>query len=241
VIVEERTQAQGTVLSVAFSPAAPLLLPAAAGRAHGDIDALRAACAAAVGAMLSTTPEVVVVVGAAPGVPSGVRFGPADVGSLRGFGVPLDVALGGGAGREGAGRLPLAHTIGAWLLAEAGCTADRAGVAPGDLADALAALPGPAGVLVVGDGSARRTVKAPGYLDPAAGPFDSTVAAALAAGDPAALAGLDAQEGERLLADGVPAWRALGRALDGRRVRATLRYDDAPFGVGYLVADWTLR
>ena len=56
----------------------------------------------------------------------------------------------------------------------------------------------------MGDGSARRTVKAPGYLDPAAEPFDARVATALAAGDAGALAGLDPAEGERLLAAGVP-------------------------------------
>ena len=55
-----------------------------------------------------------------------------------------------------------------------------ADVADATVADALAAVPGPTGVLVVGDGSARRTFKAPGYLDPGAGPFDSTVSAALA-------------------------------------------------------------
>ena len=41
-------------------------------------------------------------------------------------------------------------------------------------------------------------------------------------------------------AAGVPAWRAVGRPVADQPVRATLRYDDAPFGVGYLVADWTV-
>ena len=90
----------------------------------------------------------------------------------------------------------------------------------------------------MGDGSARRSVKAPGYLDDAAGPFDAAVAAALAAGDAAALAAPRPGEGERLLAAGVPTWRAVGAALAGRDVTARLHYDAAPFGVGYLVADW---
>jgi hypothetical protein len=38
----------------------------------------------------------------------------------------------------------------------------------------------------------------------------------------------------------VPTWRAAGRLVGNRPVRATLRYDDAPFGVGYLVADWAV-
>jgi hypothetical protein len=111
-------------------------------------------------------------------------------------------------------------------------------VGPHDLAGALSGLPGGAGVLAMGDGSARRGEKAPGHLDPAAGPFDAAVAAALAAGDTAALAGLDPAAGARLLAAGVPVWRAVGAALAGRPVTAHLSYDDAPFGVGYLVAEW---
>ena len=53
-------------------------------------------------------------------------------------------------------------------------------------------------------------------------PFDAAVATALAAGDAGALAALDAAEGERLLAAGVPTWRAVGAALAGRDVTARL-------------------
>lgn len=226
-------------LSVAFCPAAPLLLPVVAGRAADATADLRAACADVVGALLAVGPEVVVVVGAVPGSADGVRYGAGDVGTLHGLGIPVEVPF-ESRGRPGGRRLPLAHTIGAWLLSEAGCAATRLGVGPGGLADVLPGLPGPTAVLVVGNGSARRTLKAPGYLDPGAGPFDATVSAALAAGDAAALSALDAAEGERLLADGVPAWRSVGRVLSGRPVAARLRYDDAPFGVGYLVADWSV-
>jgi hypothetical protein len=54
----------------------------------------------------------------------------------------------------------------------------------------------------------------------------------------AALAELDPAEGERLLAAGVPTWRAVGHALAGQAVTARLHHDSAPYGVGYLVADW---
>jgi hypothetical protein len=140
--------------------------------------------------------------------------------------------------RPGGRRLPLAHTLGAHLLDDAGHAGARLGVGPADLADALTALPGTVGILAMGDGSARRTLKAPGYLDPAAGPFDAAVARALGTGDAAALAALDPAEGERLLAAGVPTWRAVGAALAGRPATAALYYDGAPFGVGYLVAGW---
>jgi hypothetical protein len=126
------------------------------------------------------------------------------------------------------------------VLDQAGFCGTRVGVGPTDLPGLLAALPGPVGVLAMADGSARRSVRAPGYLDPAAEPFDAAVSAALAAGDAAALAGLDTAEGERLLAAGVPTWRAVGTALSGRSVLARLHHDAAPFGVGYLVADWAV-
>jgi hypothetical protein len=92
----------------------------------------------------------------------------------------------------------------------------------------------------MGDGSARRTLKAPGYLDDDAATFDAGVGAALRAGDAAGLAALDPAEGERQLAAGTATWRAVGTALRGAQVAARLRYDDAPFGVGYLVADWAV-
>ena len=136
---------------------------------------------------------------------------------------------------------PTTATIGAWLLHEAGYAGPRLGVGPDDLADALGPLPGPVAVLAVGDGSARRSLKAPGHLDPAAQPFDDAVAAALAAGDAGALAALDPAEGARLLAAGVPVWRAVGAALAGREVRGRLHAHEAPFGVAYLVADWSVR
>jgi hypothetical protein len=113
-------------------------------------------------------------------------------------------------------------------------------VGPAELAALLRDLPGPVGLLAMGDGSARRSVQAPGYLDEGAAPFDATVAKALAAGDAAVLGALDAAEGQRLLATGVPTWRAVGAALAGRDVTARLLLDVAPFGVGYLVADWVL-
>jgi hypothetical protein len=185
--------------------------------------------------MLALGPEMVLVVGGGPA--PGARFGAGDRGDLRGFGADLVVGFAGPV-RPGGHDVPLAHALGAWLLDEAGFAGTRVGVGPDDLGALVRDLPGPLGVLAVGDGSARRTVKAPGYLDDAAEPFDAAAARALAAGDAAALAGLDATAGDRLLAAGTPTWRAVGAALTGRDVVARLHLDAAPFGVGYLVADW---
>jgi hypothetical protein len=221
---------------VAFCPSPPLLLPEVEGRAAPETAALRQACDDAVTAMLAWAPEVVVVVGHGA---AGERFGPGDAGDLRGYGVDVPAPFAGPVRPDGRST-PLPHTIGARLLDRAGFAGTRVGVDPSDLARVNRDLPEPVGFLVMGDGSARRTVKAPGYLDEAAGPFDAAVARALAAGDPAALAALDPADGERLLAAGVPAWRAVGRLFSGRPVTARLHYDDAPFGVGYLVADWVV-
>ncbi|SFE59452.1 hypothetical protein [Blastococcus tunisiensis] len=222
-------------VAVAFCPAPPLLLPPVEGRADESTTALRSACAAAVAELLAVRPEVVVVVG--EGAPPGPRLGPGDAGTLRGIGLDLEIAFQARA-RPGDRRAPMAHTLGAWLLDEAGFSGGRVGVGPVDLAQLVRDLPAPVGILAMGDGSARRSTGAPGYLDAAAGPFDAAVARALAGGDAGALAALDAEEGARLLAAGVPVWRAVGAALDGRTISARLHHDAAPFGVGYLVASW---
>lgn len=225
-------------VTVAFCPAPPLLVPAVEGRPDADTAALRRACADAVSAMLAVAPGVVLVVGV--GAPPGVRFGDGDAGDLRGLGIDVELPFAGGV-RPGGRRLPLPHLLGAWLLDQAGYAGTRVGVGPDDLPGLVRSLPGAVGVLAMGDGSARRSLKAPGHLDPAAEPFDDAVARALGRGDAAALAALDEEEGQRLLAAGVPVWRAVGSALADRAVVAHLHAASASFGVGYLVADWAAR
>ncbi len=221
---------------VAFCPSAPLLLPAVEGSPATETTELRGACLAAVAAMLASGPDAVVVV--AGGAAVGTRYGAGDVARLDGLGLDLDVPFAGtpAARPEVAGP---EFAVGAWLLDEVAYRGGRIGVGPGELDRVLADSAGSVGVLALADGSARRGVKAPGYLDERAAPFDAAVATALADGDAAALAGLDPGEGERLLAAGVPVWRAVGAALAGRTVTGRLHADVAPFGVGYLVADWT--
>src|SRR5690606_505434 len=94
-------------------------------------------------------------------------------------------------------------------------------------------------LLVLGDGSACRSVRAPGYLDERAAPFDAAVSAALASADTGALLGLDADLARRVRAAGRAAWQVLAGAAEGAGLSGALRYDDAPYGVGYLVASWS--
>jgi hypothetical protein len=174
-------------------------------------------------------------------------------GSLAGYGVAVEVWIGT---REALGApdpgspLPLSLTVGAWLVQRSvGGRGTTVGISVGpDFAssDAAEELRRRARredlvLIVMGDGSARRSTAAPGYLDGRAATFDATVAAALRHGDAAALARLDAGLGAELLAAGVPAWRAAGALLVGADYDAHLDYDAAPYGVGYLVAAWTAR
>ena len=230
-------RAARATVAVAFCPSPPLLLPVVEGRASPETTELRRACAEAVARMLEHRPAVVVVVGA--GIAPGDRVGPGDRGDLRGYGVDLEIAFAGRV-RPGAGGCRSRTPSGPGCSTRPASRAPASASGPADLAAVLRDLPGPLGVLAMGDGSARRTAKAPGYLDDAAAPFDAAVAAALAAGDAGALAALDLDEGERLLAAGAPTWQAVGAALAGRDVTAHLHLDAAPFGVGYLAADWTV-
>jgi hypothetical protein len=218
------------VRAIAFCPSPPLLVPELAAGAAGELDPLRDACREAVRRLLAARPEEVVVIGTGPEIG---RFPPGTTGTLAGYGLPVTAALPGGPRRPG--PLPLPLTLGAWLLAGADVPCSGVAVDPD-----TEHVPDAPAYLVVGDGSARRSERAPGYVDPRAEPFDAAVAAALAAGDAAALRDLDPALGAELLAAGVPAWRAVGRAATGT-FDAELLYADDPYGVGYLVASWTAR
>jgi hypothetical protein len=145
----------------------------------------------------------------------------------------VDVRVGGPAAEP---TLALPQAVGAWLLDEADWQGPRRYVVPGGAAnewsDDVWAL------LVMADGSATRSLKAPGSFDPAGEVFDATVTAALLSGDPALLAALSAPE--NVQAQGVPAWHEAARLMTGTTYDPTLLADVAPFGVGYFVAVWTI-
>ena len=90
----------------------------------------------------------------------------------------------------------------------------------------------------MGDGSARRSLKGPGYFDDRAEPFDATVVKALAEGSPQSLAALDLELAHELLAAGAPAWKAVANLLGDSTWHAEVLYADAPYGVMYTVASW---
>ena len=107
-------------------------------------------------------------------------------------------------------------------------------------AAAILELAEPTTLIVLADGSARRSEKAPGHLHPDAVAFDDHIEAALRTGDAAALAGLDPDLGEQLWCDGIPGFRVLGEVARDRQVTAELSYADAPYGVAWWVSRWDL-
>ncbi|MFN2560267.1 MAG: hypothetical protein ABR571_03070 [Jatrophihabitans sp.] len=219
-----------------FCPHPPLLIPQVAQGAAPELGDLRAACRTAIRRV--ATGARIVVVGAGP---RWTAHGPTARGTLAGFGVPLEVPLGSDA--PGAVELPPSLTVGAWLLRNAlGPDTGATGwsVGPDDKwpSPLVPADTGPYVLLVMGDGSARRSTSAPGYLDDRAAGFDADVAAALASGEGDRLH-LDRKLGAELLADGARAWDAAAGQLEPFEFDAEVLYDAAPYGVGYFVAAWT--
>ncbi len=227
----------GHPAAVAFCPHPPLLV---AEVGAGEPVGVRAQAIAAVRWLAALPIERIVVLGAA-GTASWYPAGAA--GSFAGYGVDVTVQLPGERVDDSAhAPLPLSLSVGAWLLQQTGWSGEAIGLA----CDADAALPSGElelsetdGVLVMGDGSARRTEKAPGWLDDRAAGFDATVATALASGNPEQLRRINQELGSELLAAGAPAWLAAARLLAGFTWDGAVSYDDAPYGVGYFVAAWS--
>jgi hypothetical protein len=230
------------IVAAAICPSPPLLASGITGQAEILSD-LRAACAAAVARLLAAAPDVVAVAGPADAT---IPFDPAGELSLASY-AP---ALRSNGLVPSAPALPLALGIGALLLDEAGYQGPRTyqGIAEYEPAAAclalgaeIAACAPRVALLAMGDGTARRSPSAPGYLDERAAPFDEAVARAVRAADLSALAALDPTLAADLLAAGRPAWQSLAGALSAPHpgagpLQAEVLYSDAPFGVAYLVA-----
>ncbi|MFH8289898.1 class III extradiol dioxygenase subunit B-like domain-containing protein [Streptomyces sp. NPDC018059] len=244
------------LVAAAVCPCPPLLVPEVAAGAAPELHAARAACTDAIGVLAAARPDRLVVVG--PAEPSGQgSHAQGARGSFRGFGVDLDVRLGcpqdegeDDADGEAAGReLPPSLAVAAWLLERTRwSTAPLEGLGVGEplaaerciqLGGEIAGRADRVALLVMGDASACRTLKAPGYLDERAAGFDEAVGRALGAADVAALKALDAELAHELKAAGRAPWQVLAGAADGAALSGELLYEDAPYGVGYLVAAWS--
>jgi hypothetical protein len=214
-------------------PAPPLLAMELTGR-DPVVPELRQACAAAVARLVRAEAETVAVIGAARRTAAWPADGRLDLGA---FGPPL--------GRSPGPSLPLPLGLGARLLDEAGyqgprllqsVSLDEPGPACLKLGAELGRMAGRTALLVMADGSARRSIRAPGHLDPRAAPFDAALEQAVRDGDPGALRAMDEDLARDLLATARPAWQVLAGAMPERVPAAEVLYRDDPFGVFYLVA-----
>jgi hypothetical protein len=241
------------LVAAAVCPCPPLLVPQVASGAAPELDAARDACADALGVLAASRPDLLVVVGlAGPDRrgphPQGTR------GSFGGFGVGLEVRLGEDAHSAGddaasAGALPDSLAVGAWLLGRTdwpGVPVEGLGVGEAleaarcaDAGREIARRADRVALLVMGDGSACRTLKAPGYLDERAEGFDAGAARALGTADTAALLALDEDLAYVLKVSGRAPWQVLAGAAEGTDLGGQLLYEDAPYGVGYFVACWS--
>ncbi|THA35389.1 hypothetical protein E6R18_04045 [Streptomyces sp. A1277] len=236
------------LVAAAVCPCPPLLVPDVAAGAAPELDAARTACTDALGVLAASRPDLLVVIG--PAEPAGRGTHPEGAtGGFREFGVDLDVRLGRDRGAPATRPLPPSLAVGAWLLARTGwADAPVEGLGVGEPLETarctetgreLARRADRVALLVMGDGSACRTLKAPGYLDERAADFDAAAARALGAADPGALAALDETLAYELKAAGRAPWQVLAGAAEGAGLAGRLLYDDAPYGVGYLVAAWS--
>jgi hypothetical protein len=259
------------LVAAAVCPCPPLLVPDVAGGAAHEMNAARAACYDALSVVAAARPDRLIALGpAAPPArgthPQGAR------GSFRGYGVDLEVSLGKG---DAAGRdLPSSLAVAAWLLERTDFTAAPVeGLGVGEplarercvaVGGELAASAERVALLVMGDGTNCRTVKAPGYFDERAAAFDAEAARALGGADAGGLLALDEELAYELNASGRSSWQVLAgaattggatgggaaagaaaggevgpKAAGGAGLTGQLLYDEAPYGVGYLVASWS--
>jgi hypothetical protein len=248
-------------VAAAILPHPPLLVPELAGGAAGELDSLRAACRQALSTVLDGA-DLILVVGGGPVWAVPRPFAP---GSFRPYGVDVEVTLPAQVDLELPGlpapdlldELPLSLAVAAQLLTGVDVPPGRvfAATVPTSLGPGAAAAIGEAliaaastrpggdpaggriGLVVMGDLSACRTERAPGAFRAEAAGFDASVAEALRTGKPERLLDLDpAQAAELLVAGRVPLQVLAGACGGGPPMPGQILYDDAPYGVGYLVA-----
>jgi hypothetical protein len=212
------------ISAVAWCPHPPLLVPQIAAGAAAETLALRAACEEAIKRLLSGPAAQILIIG-----------GDGPTRGLRGFAPGVDLPADA--------DLPPSLAIADWLLDLTETSLERQFIGVRPDGTPTADWPDPNGrstaLLVMGDGSARRSLKGPGYLDERAEPFDEAVVAAFSRADPRALANIDGGLAAELLVAGVGPWKAAAHLLGtDRRWHGDVLYADAPYGVMYTVASW---
>ncbi|MVU76914.1 hypothetical protein GPX89_06605 [Nocardia sp. ET3-3] len=251
-------------------PSPPVLVPELEGTAgalgDGPVATLRAAVLRAAGELAARASRWIVVGVAEPEEVSGGAvaervIGSDAVGTFRGYGVDVRVGLTGSMAERVVydpvldidPLLPLPALIAGWLreqvapeavaecrLISADASADECLTFGRYLRTELDAEAEPVAVLVVGDGAATLSLKAPRYLDERAEGVQEVIDRALGAGDREALAALDTHLLAELDVAGRPAYQVLAGlfAVDPVDPEVETLYAAAPFGVAYHVSVW---
>ena len=245
-------------VAAAVLPHPPLLVPELAGVAAPELDNVRAACREALATVVAAA-DLALVVGDGPvwGVPE-----PSAPGSFAPYGVDRQVTLPAALTELDLPELPtparlpdlpLSLAVAAHLLTGLDPAPARlfAATVPTSLGPGAAAAigralaaagngsaaGGPVGLVVMADLSACRTEQAPGAFRAEAADFDASVAEALRTGKPARLLDLDpALAADLMVAGRVPLQVLAGAFESEPAVHGRVLYEDAPYGVGYLVA-----
>lgn len=232
------------LISAAICPHPPLLVAGVGPASDTQLDRLRQACWAAVEELRAGSPDALVVIGSGA---TTTHDAPRS-GTLAPYGVDRAVALpgAGGSGRSSA-ELPLSLCVGAWLLERDGWDgAVHAATVAGDgaqsdcveLGERLAGLADRVALLVMADGSASRADTSPAAVRERSARFDAAMARAVRDGDPQQVLALDGELGAEVGSSGVNPLRVLAGAAQDAVFDADVLYDDAPYGVGYVVGVW---
>lgn len=256
------------IIAAAVCPHPPLLVPELASRAAPELNTLRVACLTAIDELAAAAPDALLIVGSGPGRITRYAAGASgDFGPYGAPQVKVDLGDGSTqqalpigeagaqpgflAGEAGSSRhgLPLSLLMGAWLVqqSKAGGLPRTGLTVPADATpesclaagQELAAGDARVALLVMGDGSARRSEHSPVHLHPRAEIFDATVAAAFDLADRSRLAALDPDLAAELQAAGRGPWQVLAGATSSGAWQGDLTYNAAPYGVGYFVTSWT--
>ena len=193
---------------------------------------LRDACAQLIKVLIDTRPDLICVVG--PG--DRTKIWPSDS--------RLDLALFAPRGSTSASSLPTSLGIGSYLLDQADYHGPRVLQSVSGLESRgtcvrlgrkLASADERIAMLAMGDGSARRSPRAPGHHDSRAETFDTRVVRALEAVDIQALGQVSGDLARDLMANGRVVWQILAGALRDTSPEVEVLYNDDPFGILYFV------
>ena len=222
------------LVAAAVCPHPPLLVPAVGVGLGPEVDALRARCAEVIDNLWSAGADRLFVVGAAVGPPAR-SFAPWAPSAAAADVLAVDVPE----------PLPLPLLVGGYLTrgrVRSFVVVD-ADSEPADCIEVgrdLAHAAERVALLVMGDGSARHDVKAPGYVDPRAPGWDRQVQEIFRSGDLTALERLEPSLADELLCAGRAPWQVLAGAATGIALHTDHAELIVPFGVGYHVAVWSL-